>query len=79
MGYFCICALLFAIFIELRGCRSELEKIPTRIVAVNVSIQALMENVEATNRRLDYLVDRAYAGEQNLTSEIQELFQKHNT
>ena len=79
MGYFCICALLFAIFLEVRGCRSELEKIPPRIVAVNVSIQTLIENVEATNRRLDYLVDQASVGEQNLTSAVQELFQPHNT
>ena len=79
MVYFFICALLFAIFIEVRRCRTELEKMPTRMVAVNVSIQTLIENVEATNRRLETLISSTSASDLDIASEIQEQFKKLNT
>jgi hypothetical protein len=79
MGYFCICALLFAIFLELRGCRSELEKIPTRIVDVNVSIQNLIEAVETTNRRLDSILLMLPPSKEDAPFDLEAELKKYST
>jgi hypothetical protein len=48
-----ICAVLFCILWELRGLRTSVDRLQQSINAANRAGQSLVENAEATNRRLD--------------------------
>jgi hypothetical protein len=73
-----VCALLGAIYVELRGCRSALDKMATRIGDVNFSMKSLIENVEATNRRLDHIQTQLSREESlDAVAEVKKFFDEH--